>query len=143
MGYIAGMAPLTQAQRSEIWLTNIDTSDCGVIALQAVTGWSRKRAERELRKYGGYPSKETGGTPRGGIELALAANGVETESYPWAKTDTVATFALRHDYGRFLIYVTHERNGERSGHVMALVDGDLPNSKGSWHDSPDQVTRVL
>lgn len=115
------MSGLSAERRSEIMLTNIDTSDCGVIALQAVTGLGRRESEELLTEKGYRPKV---GTPRGALEQSLKALGYTVRSIRPDYRDTPATFSITHEYGRYLVYT--------EDHVMALVDGDLHNSRGSW-----------
>lgn len=129
---------LSPERRSEILFTNIGDSDCGVIALQAVAGISRKKAERVLRKHGW----DEFGTPRGGLEAAAVELGFKVKQRPVIR-ETPATFSAAHEYGSFFIYVTTKTlKGEYGGHVMALVNGDLHNSKGSWRIPCEQITEV-
>lgn len=121
---------LTPEQRSEILLSNIATSDCGVIAFQAVTKAKRPVAEREMKRAGYKP--ETG-TPRGAIEKALRKRGYKTKDAPDFR-QTPATFASTHEYGVYLVYTDR--------HVMALVEGDLHNSRGHWHSPVEAITEV-
>lgn len=125
------MSSLTREQRSAITFENADTSDCGVVALMAVAKIKRARAERILKKFGYTPS---GGTPRGAIEQALRELKIGYEMTKPDLRDTAATYSLSHEYGRFLLYV--------ECHVMALVDGDLFNSRGHWHDRLDKITAI-
>lgn len=120
---------LTDERRSEITHENMDKLDCGVVALQAVTGWKRRTAIRRL----GKAYTETG-TSRGGIELALIASGFTVEEVPRDPSETAATFAVRRDTGSFLIYV--------SRHVMALIDGELFNSRGYFRAPVESITKV-
>ncbi len=123
---------LTPEQKCAITFSNIDTSDCGVVALMAVTGWDREEAERQATDVGRYkPGK---GTPRGGLELVLEAHGIEHRTHH-VEGETVATFSLKHEYGNWLVYV--------DGHVMALIGGDLYNDRGQWSKPVDRVTEVL
>lgn len=113
---------ISEERRSEIFLSNIGLTDCGVIAIQAVTGWPRKRALKFAIEKCQYD--ETSGTPHGAIDSALRAAGYRVEPVEHYVSSTAATFALTHEYGKFLVYV--------SGHVMGLVDGDLYNSRSHW-----------
>lgn len=128
---------LSPERRSEILFQNIDTSDCGVIAIQAVTGWRRETAEKRMLKAG-Y-SKE-GGAPRGTLEKVLAAHGFKNVVYrkvdPREPQATPATFAMVHEYGLWLVYV--------ESHVMALVDGNLHNaSPKHWHARVEAYSSVV
>ena len=122
---------LNPARKSEITFENIELKDCGVVALQAVTRLRRQQAVELLSEHGYSPDT---GTTRGGLEKALDELGIGWELMDLDPTDTVATFALRHEWGRFLVYV--------EGHVMGLIDGDLYNSRGHWHDRLSSVTRI-
>lgn len=122
---------LTPEERSSITLTNILKSDCGVIAIQAVSGLPRKAAELLAKRHGYTP---TGGTPRGGIDAALAERGFVLTPVEYEPKETAASFACRHEYGTYLIYVDE--------HVMALVEGDLHNSRGAWHDRVEEIKEV-
>lgn len=121
---------LTPEQRSEILLTNIDTSDCGVIALQAITGRKRKPMEALAKKNGYSP---TTGAPRGCLEKALESIGYRTRKLD-PRGETPATFSMTHENGLYLIYT--------EGHVMALVEGDLHNSRGNWRLACESITEV-
>lgn len=121
---------LTDEQRSGITLTNILEKDCAVIALQAITGWSRRRAHREA-SAAGYGDDH--GAPRGTLEKALRTNGYTCTPVLY-EDHSAATFALTKDYGTFLVYV--------EAHVMGLIDGDLHNSRGYWHDRVQEATQV-
>lgn len=125
--------PLTPEERSSIMLTNISTSDCGVIAIQAVTGLPRKRAEQLCKKHGKYDPEQ--GTPRGGLEAVLDKLGIDWEAMPYDRNDTPATIAARDEYSTYLVYVEK--------HVMALVGGDLHNSRGHWRSPVDGLTRLV
>lgn len=125
---------LSDREKSSYLLRNLSTSDCGVIALQAVTGWPRDEAEKVALEDAGYNPDR--GTPRGGLEEALEMRGWQCDPAPFeVGRDTTATFALRHEYGMYLVYT--------DDHVMGLVDGNLTNSKGSWHRPVVQVSKVV
>lgn len=125
------MSRLTPEQKSEIMLSNIDTSDCGVIAIQAVAGIGRAEAEKVAMNFGYRPGH---GTPRGGIDSAVRSLGYRVESVEIDPGETAATFAVTNDYGRFLVYT--------DGHVMGLVEGNLTNSRGQWRERVEAVKRV-
>lgn len=123
---------LDEKRRSEILHHNISTSDCGVVAVQAITGCGYDAALAALEAHG---YEDGVGTPRGGCEKALQDLGWKAELHPIeTSTETPATFAVTHEYGRFLIYV--------EGHVMALVEGGLMNGRGSWGKRVEAVVRV-
>lgn len=125
---------LSPERRSEITLQNISTSDCGVIALQAITGLTRSEAERLCGEVGGY---QIGiGIARGGLNRVLFHLSYNlTMMRVWEEPGlTVASFATTYEYGRFLIYT--------ESHVSALVDGDLFNAKGDWHAPVEEAYRV-
>lgn len=122
---------LSPEERSEILLSNIDQKDCGVIAVQAITKLSRPTALKLMLERGYDPAT---GTKRGIIERLLTSVGFRCEYRPEETRGTPATFATTNEYGLWLVYV------ER--HVMALVEGDLHNSRGHWHSRLDGVTRV-
>jgi len=132
---------LTPEKKAEILHANIGSSDCGVIAIQAITGKSYKVCERAAKKFGYSPD---GGAPRGSLEKALEHLGYKTKVIQPGAGDTPATYSIMNEYGSFLIYVTTKsaKTGEYGGHVMALVDGDLHNSKGSWRCAVEQITEV-
>lgn len=123
---------MTPERRSEIWLNNIESKDCGVIAIQAITCLPRSEAELLARAFGYNPS--SGIHPRG-VEEALEANGYDivTANY---EGHTAATFALTHEYGVYTVHV--------DGHVMALVEGDLHNAKTNkfWHMPVIDASRI-
>ena len=115
---------LTPERASEITFTNIEGHDCAIVALQGITGLSRAKAKELMDTYAGY---EAGvGTPRLGIYKVLGMLKAKVEAADPEPGDTVATFALRHEYGRYLIHT--------SGHVMSLIEGDLYNARGAWHE---------
>lgn len=124
--------PLSPEQRSSILLQNIDTDDCAVIALQAVTGYARDVAELELS---GYYRSRGDGTPRGALENVLQRLGYQPVVEHNPTSPTPAMFALSHEYGTYLLYV--------KGHVMACVDGNLYNgSPKHWSSPLHQVTQL-
>lgn len=129
---------LSREQRSEIYLTNIDTSDCAVIAIQAVTGLSRHEAEELALRHGYVPAEgcvdKRPGMPRGGINEALKRYGFTLRRITPDPGDTPATFSLCHEDGRYLVYIDK--------HVMALVEGDLHNSRGCWSDPVEEIYEV-
>lgn len=123
---------VSDEQRSEVLLQNIDTSDCGIVALQAITGWTRAQAEaRAGQRY----AKGTG-MMRGTIEATLREHGWVCAQVPRTEQqgETPGTWAFMHEAGMWLVYT------ER--HVMALVDGDLHNSRGHWHRPVEGIVRV-
>jgi hypothetical protein len=122
---------LTPEQRSGITFSNIDGSDCGVIAIQAITGKPRKEAE-ELAAAFGYRSGS--GIMRGGIDTALRAVGYSVEPVKVRPGTTPATFTINNEYGVFLVYTEK--------HVMALVEGDLRNSRSFWRNPIEAVMKV-
>lgn len=127
------MATTTRQKRSEIWLTNIESDDCGVIAIQAITALPRDEAEALAYEFG---YRANAGILPGGVASALKSIGYTIKRAQVERRETPATFALSHERGVYLIHV--------DAHVMALVDGDLHNSRGSWHKpimSIEQVTR--
>jgi hypothetical protein len=126
------VTPLTPEERSDILLRNIDTSDCGVIALQAITSAGRAVCDAAAKEHANY--RPGVGTPRGGLEKTLRRMGYRTQPVDPDPHDSVATFALRNEYGVFLIYTDK--------HVMALVEGDLHNSVGSWSRPIEAITLV-
>jgi hypothetical protein len=105
--------------------------DCGVIAIQAVTGYKRSFARKLANAVGYNPDK---GMKRGTIEEALIKRGFKVNCYAPRPGTTPATFAVSHESGSYLIYI--------ESHVMALVEGDLHNSRGSWRMPVDQITEV-
>jgi hypothetical protein len=113
-------------------LSNIDTSDCGVIAIQAATKMNRDSAFKLASDYG-YAAGV--GIDRGAIETALVSIGWTCEPMDVYRNATPATFAMSHEYGLYLVYVDK--------HVMALVNGDLHNGKGSWGQPIEQVTKII
>jgi len=119
------MTPLTDEQYAEVFKGNISTSDCGVVAFQAVTGLPYVEAEQRMTDHGGYTPGS--GTPRGGIELALAMLGYDAEVVELETQESPASLAVREEYGSFLIYI--------DTHVMALVEGNLYNAR-SFTGSP-------
>jgi hypothetical protein len=121
---------LTPEQRSDILLSNICDKDCAVIAIQAITGYKRRAAEQLARRFG-YSDT---GMHRGNIEKALSDRGYTLCPMTLNFGTTPAVFATTHEYGKFLVYTAQ--------HVMALVDGDLYNSRGMWHDRVEQITEI-
>lgn len=121
---------LSPEQRSSISLTNIDTHDCGVIALQAVTNGSREFCQKLLAAHGYVQGV---GTPRGAIEGALREIGYTCQKVRVVE-ETPATWWNTHERGVFLIYVPK--------HVMALVHGDLHNARGNFGSPVDGLTEV-
>jgi hypothetical protein len=125
---------LPPERRSEILFQNIAKSDCGVIALQAITGLKRETAERLAVEIGGYTPEE--GTPRSGLDRVLGKLSVQHSPVAYAdiRGVTAASFAMFNEYGRFLVYTP--------AHVMALIDGDLLNSRSFFHDPVEAVTKI-
>lgn len=130
---------LSPERKSEILLSNMSDSDCGVIALQAITGMRRQLAMKLMLKNGYQPVL---GTERGGVERALESKGytVELVDEDEIYNETAASFAMSHPNGKYLVYTA--RPAEGFTHVMALVDGDLSNSRGHWHDKIFLVTHA-
>ncbi len=116
------MSMLSDEKRSEIMLSNIDTSDCGVIAIQAVTGLPREEAEQLAVEVAGYVPGT--GTPMGGVDRAVRSAGKKVERVELPSGETAATFALMHEYGSHLLYI--------ESHVMSCIDGDLFNARSFW-----------
>lgn len=126
------MSALTPEERAAYLHSNLDTSDCGVIAIQALTGLPYHEAEGLARRYGYVPGE---GTPRGGIDKALQEHGMEvTAVFVDMLRDTPATFALKHEYGTYLLYTDK--------HVMAIIEGDLMNARGCWGKPLEAARRV-
>lgn len=118
------MSSLSDERRSEITLTNITTSDCGVIAIQAITGMARPEAEAVAIEKAGY--KPGFGIMRGNLNRALKDLGYEIELVATERDGfTVATFAVDHEYGVYLLYT------ER--HVMGMIEGAVHNGRSEWH----------
>ncbi len=120
-------------RKSEITLANITDSDCGVIALQAVARLRRVDAVNLARTVGGW--KDGHGMTNYNIHRCLTSLGHRIVPEQHSPGATVATFAVTHEYGRFLIYT--------DGHVGTLIEGDLRNmSKAEWHCPIESVIRV-
>ncbi len=133
---------ISAERRSEILHQNAGTSDCGVVAVSAVTSLPRSEASEVLSRYG---YTDSGGSPRGSLELALHELGWTTRKLPVGEFDgeTAATFAMTHDDGVYLLYNTQpKRKGGMAGHVMALVEGDLYNAIANGRVPLDGVTEV-
>ncbi len=126
------MSSLSDERKSEITLANITHSDCGVVACQAVTGLSRREAERLCTEAADY--KYGVGISRGALNRALQSIGCKLTNMRLQHNDTVATFSLRNEYGKYLIYT--------DGHVCSLVEGDLRNMRGGWHAPVEEAWRV-
>ena len=133
--------PLSKEERSDVLLSNIDKDDCGVIAIQAVTKLGRTRC-MELALLAGYKPGE--GTPPDGIEPMLADElDYKVEQVEVERGETAATFSMRNEYGIYLVHVQgQDRKGRAYGHVMALVEGDLYNSRGFFGDPVAEVWKV-
>lgn len=126
------MSALTPEERAAYLHSNLDTSDCGVIAVQAITGLPYSDA-LELAKAHGYVPGE--GTPRGGIDAALRDHGLDVQPVVVdTQHETPATFTLKHEYGTYLLYT--------EAHVMALIEGNLTNSRGNWGKPLEAARRV-
>lgn len=123
---------LSPEEKSSITLSNIDTSDCGVIAIQAISGIPRSAAARLAIKHGYRPLH---GTPRGGIDAALEELGFKLETILADGRDTAASFAVSHEYGKYIVYI--------EDHVMALIEGDLYNSRGYFHSHVEAIRKVI
>jgi hypothetical protein len=123
---------LSPERKSEIMLQNITRSDCGVIACQYLTGLPRQRAYELCVSIGHY--EEGLGIERGRLNLVLQQIGYKLTLMPTSHNETVATFALNHEYGSFLIYT--------KDHVSAMVEGDLRNAKGDWHAPIEEAYKV-
>lgn len=122
---------LSPEQRSEIMLSNITNSDCGIIAIQAITQMSRAESERLCREAGDHQDGE--GISRLGLIFALRRVGYTCQP-TLAERETAAVFATTHEYGTFLVFT--------DGHVMALVEGDLHNGRSDWHAPVEEAYRV-
>lgn len=115
------MTPLSAEARAAITRSNLTHHDCGVVALMAVTDLPYSKADQLCRRHG---FTDTGGTPREALPQVLHDLGYPHRPAEFHHGESVATFALRHEYGRWLVYI--------DGHVMPLVDGDLYNARGWW-----------
>lgn len=124
---------ISPERRSEIMFQNVGTSDCGVIALQAITGLTRDEAMKVAVELAGY--QEGVGVWRGRLNAALDKLGYKVEKIGINHGDTPATFAVTHEYGVFLLYT--------DGHVMVLREGDLLNAKGEWRAPLEEAHRVV
>lgn len=122
------MSALSREERSSILLQNIGKADCAVIAYQAVTGQPRAEAVEVMTRVAKY-NPDTG-TFRSGLIEAVRSQGYQVDMVPAEdlQRETPATFSLTHLDGMYLIHV--ETN--KGGHVMALVNGDLHNSRTFW-----------
>jgi hypothetical protein len=134
---------ITPEQKSEIFLTNANSTDCAVVMIQALTGVSRHWAEKVARTLGYIPDERGMSRPfqRLAIEKITNLNvcdlpisrmvqvvGVEGETGP--------TFAGNHSQGRYAIYIKN--------HVAALVDGDLTNlAKRDWRAPLEEVWKLV
>lgn len=126
------MSSLSDERKSEITHQNITHSDCGVVACQAITGLSRAEVERLCTEVADY---EHGvGISRGALNRALRSIGCKLNRVQLGHGDTVATFSLRNEYGKYLIYT--------DGHVCSLVEGDLRNMRGGWHAPVEEAWKV-
>lgn len=123
---------LTPEQRSEVVLTNISSADCGVVAAQAVTRLNRAETEKLVTEYGDY--KHGIGISRGAMVRALKHAGYKLTHVPQDHGETAAVFACRCEYGMYIVFT--------SNHVMALVEGDLHNSRGDWHAPVELAYKV-
>jgi hypothetical protein len=121
---------LTPERRSEIVLENIKKDDCGIIALQALSGLPRTDAEIALT--GVYQPGV--GVYTDDFLKVIKSLGFDLTRVPYEYGDTVATFALRHEVGTYLIFVKK--------HVISLVDGTPHNSRAEWHTPVLAVHRV-
>lgn len=122
---------LSPERRSEITFGNVTSDDCGVVALQAVADLKRAEAMAALLGKGYEPGE---GTTRGSVEEALRALGIDCYTSYDIGGETPASFALDHDSGSYLLYI--------SGHIMALVEGDLHNARGFWNAPLVKAVRV-
>ena len=111
---------------------NVGTSDCGVVALQAVTGLNRAKAEKLAKDQAGYV--EGVGVMRGQLNAALMGSGYRLENVPVNVGDTPATFSVTHEWGVYLLYTC--------GHVMVLREGNLLNAKGEWRAELEDAIKV-
>jgi hypothetical protein len=125
------MSTLSPEERSEIMLSNITGSDCGVIAFQAITGMDRVESERLCREAGDYQDGE--GISRYGMQLALRRVGYKAEPV-YVSRETTAVFSLGHEYGTYLLFT--------DGHVMALIDGDLYNGRTEGRAPVEEAFRI-
>lgn len=134
---------LSADDKSEIFLTNVFSDDCGVIAIQAITGVSRSVAMSAAQDEG-Y-TKDGEGMPTKGVLNAIAKlTGkimVEQDDLDDYFQETVATYCAAHDDGVYLLFTKHfnPRRPERAGyHFVTLRDGD-PYNAGQlgqfWHDA--------
>jgi hypothetical protein len=126
------MSKLSPERQSEIKLQNIDESDCGVIAIQALTHLPRSEAMAAAVKDAGY--RDGFGVFRAGMKRALENLGYRCERIKPDPGETVAVFAIRHEYGYYMIHT--------DGHVMALVEGDLHNGRSDWHSPVEAAYKV-
>jgi len=127
------MGIVTNERQSEILLQNLDYRDCGIVAIQALTGLPRKNALKLAIEESGYDPEI--GIYRGDLERSFRAVGYTVSNYPLEPGTSVASFAIENERGSFIVYIEK--------HVMALVDGDLFNSRGSWFDQVEMVKKVV
>jgi hypothetical protein len=109
---------------AEVLFENTNMTDCGLAAFQAVTKKTRDETEAIFAARGAYDPK-TGVSPTD-LHSCLRLAGFKTERVEFTLGDSVATFALEHERGTYLVYTMT--------HVMALVEGDLYNSDHCWSD---------
>jgi len=129
---------MNDQERSSIFHENVNKADCSVIAIQAVTGWTYPEAEALALRHGYGGGAESGkGMWRGQIEIALGEAGYKMRGVPVEYgMETVATFAMDHPNGIYLLY-TH-------GHVGVMVDGDVFNEFGAAINSLlEQATEII
>jgi|SRR6185437_5867310 len=126
---------LSKEERSEILLSNIGGADCAVVALQAAIGLSRPEAVKLAKEHGWKEDGDDAGMYTHSIIEALRATGRKiTRLRLDQHSQTAAVFALQHEYGTFVIFTP--------GHVAALVDGNLYNSRSSWSAEVEEAVSV-
>lgn len=107
--------------KAAIYHENIEAADCGVIALQSVTGLPYDDAAALLTAHGYGGGADLGtGTPRGAIEAALTGLGYSVERIEPEYNSTPSTFWMERRSGRFLLYT--------DSHVSAIVNGNPYNA---------------
>jgi hypothetical protein len=125
---------LTPEQRAAIYHDNIKKADCGVIALQSVTGLTYAEADELLTAHGykgGAAAME--GTPRGTIEKSLRSIGYGVQTVAVEEGSTPSIFWMERHPGRFLLYTP--------GHVSTIVDG-RPYNAGIGGSPLESVVKI-
>lgn len=120
--------------KAEVFRENLEDDDCGIIATAAVTGLNYEETQYLLD--GVFRATASGrGVSRLALFNRLRDRGWIVDEIEVPYNCTVAMVESRFPDGRYFIGMPN--------HIMALVDGELFNGRGSWGAPVDGIAHVL